>query len=89
MHACRCLIALPAPQVLSHDAVARLLLVVHQQLDRACHPRHQAQALTPLQVGIRGHPGRYADLQVALGCCCDFTYCMKSLNCLYRCSMPC
>ncbi len=42
------------PQVLSHDAVARLLLVVHQQLERARHPRHQAQALTPLQVHLGG-----------------------------------
>jgi hypothetical protein len=39
-------------KVLSHDAVARLLLVVHQQLERARHPRHQAQALASLQAAL-------------------------------------
>lgn len=46
------LLSSPAQQqVLNDDYLARILLVIHTNLELARHPRHQAQALEPLQAG--------------------------------------
>ncbi len=36
-------------QILSHDGISRLLLLVHASLKRAAHPRHALRALGPLR----------------------------------------
>ena len=54
-------LAIPPLQLLNHDYLARILLMVHAHLELARHPRHQAQALAPLQAVLELLEGRVCE----------------------------